>query len=174
MAEPVQRLAIRPLSAAAFAPYGQVIAARRAEGQGVGLPRRPDSDPSEARLVLTNGEPRLWLMHLQRIGLSFDRIARHRRVTQCLGSLGGTAGFIAVAPPGDLGDGARPKLDEIVGFRVPGDCVVKLEVATWHAGPHFVEDECTFFNLENMDTNDRDFHAVDLGVRFTYDTGGRR
>jgi ureidoglycolate hydrolase len=168
MAEPVQRLAIRPLSAAAFAPYGQVIAARRAEGQGVGLPRRPDSDPSEARLVLTNGEPRLWLMHLQRIGLSFDRIARHRRVTQCLGSLGGKEWLIGVAPPGDLSDDARPRVEDIVAFRIPGDRVIKLHLATWHAGPHFVHDECLFFNLENLDTNRRDFHGVPLPVECRY------
>lgn len=169
MAEPVHLLPVRPLSADAFAPYGQVLVARRADGQGVGPAHRPERDPTEAQLVLGNGVPRLWLMHLSEIGLGFDRIARHRRVTQCLGSLGGKEWFIAVAPPGDLADAARPSLGDIVAFRVPGDCVIKLHVATWHAGPHFAAADCTFFNLENMDTNDRDFHAVELGVRCAYD-----
>jgi hypothetical protein len=30
------------------------------------------------------------------------------------------------------------------------------------AGPHFVHDECLFFNLENLDTNERDFDTSDL------------
>jgi hypothetical protein len=30
----------------------------------------------------------------------------------------------------------------------PGDRLIKLHVATWHAGPHFVHDECQFVNLE--------------------------
>jgi len=45
-----------------------------------------------------------------------------------------------VAPPGDLSDDARPRLEDIVAFRIPGDRVIKLHVATWHAGPHFVHD----------------------------------
>jgi hypothetical protein len=28
--------------------------------------------------------------------------------------------------------------------------------------PHFVHDECLFFNLENLDTNERDFDTSDL------------
>jgi ureidoglycolate hydrolase len=171
MAEPVHLLRPRKLTVAAFAPYGQVIEARGAAGQGLGPAHRPESDPTEARLVLTNGAPRLWLMHLKHLGLRFTRIARHRRVTQCLGALGGKEWLIAVAPPGERGDGARPDLADIVAFRVPGDCVIKLEVATWHAGPHFVYDQCVFFNLENMDTNDHDFHAVELGVTCAYDMG---
>jgi hypothetical protein len=51
---------------------------------------------------------------------------------------------------------------------VPGDHLIKLHVATWHAGPHFVHDECLFVNLENLDTNRRDFHAVPLSVECRY------
>jgi ureidoglycolate hydrolase len=89
-------------------------------------------------------------------------------VTQCLGSLHGKEWLIAVAPPQDLADAARPHVADIRAFRVPGDCIVKLNVATWHAGPHFIHDECLFINLENMDTNRRDLHAVDLGVECRY------
>jgi hypothetical protein len=51
---------------------------------------------------------------------------------------------------------------------VPGDRLIKLHVATWHAGPHFVHDECLFINLENLDTNRRDFHGVPLPVECRY------
>jgi len=102
------------------------------------------------------------------VGLGLTRIARHRRVTQCLGALGGKEWLIGVAPPGDLGDEARPRVEDIAAFRVPGNRLIKLHVATWHAGPHFVHDECLFVNLENLDTNRRDFHAVPLDVECRY------
>ena len=38
-------------------------------------------------------------------------------------------------------------------FRIPGDCFVKLEVGTWHAGPYFDHDTVDFYNLELSDTN---------------------
>jgi len=74
--------------------------------------------------------------------------------------------FIAVAPPDNLADGARPDLARLIAFRIPGDCVIKLHVGTWHAGPLFAHDECLFFNLENLDTNKRDFDTADLPDEF--------
>jgi len=165
---PQHMLDIKDLTTEAFARYGQVIAPLRAGGQGAEAGYNPEASAREAKLVLGNGEPRLWIMHLPHVGLGFTRIARHRRVTQCLGSLGGKEWLIGVAPPGDLSDDARPRIDDIVAFRVPGDRLIKLHVATWHAGPHFVHDECLFVNLENLDTNRRDFHAVPLAVEFRY------
>jgi ureidoglycolate hydrolase len=135
---PQHMLDIRELTAEAFAPYGQVIAPLRTGGQGAETGHDPEASASQAKLVLSNGEPRLWIMHLPHVGLGFTRIARHRRVTQCLGSLGGKEWLIGVAPPGDLGDDARPRVEDIAAFRVPGDRLIKLHVATWHAGPHFV------------------------------------
>jgi hypothetical protein len=81
-------LEIRELTAEAFAPYGQVIAPQRTRGQRAETGYDPEASFSEAKLVLGNGEPRLWIMHLPHVGLGFTRIARHRRVTQCLGALG--------------------------------------------------------------------------------------
>ena len=78
---PTHMLDIRELTAEAFAPYGQVIAPLRTGGQGAETSHDPETSPSEANLVLGNGEPRLWIMHLPHVGLGFTRIARHRRVT---------------------------------------------------------------------------------------------
>jgi ureidoglycolate hydrolase len=165
---PIHMLEVRELTAEGFAPYGQVIAPLRTGGQGAETGYDPETSASEAKLVLRNGEPRLWIMQLPHVGLGFSRIARHRRVTQCLGSLGGKEWLIGVAPPGDLSDDVRPRIEDIVAFRVPGDRLIKLHVATWHAGPHFVHDECLFINLENRDTNRRDFHAATLPVECRY------
>ena len=74
-------LDVRELTAEAFAPYGQVIAPLRTGGQGAETSYDPEASAGEAKLVLGNGEPRLWIMHLPHVGLGFTRIARHRRVT---------------------------------------------------------------------------------------------
>jgi len=156
----------RGLERKAFAPYGEIISARRAGTQFDDNPYDPQASAEEASLTLTNGTPRLWIMCLKRNGLAFSKMARHRRVSQCLGSLQGKEWFIAVAPPNDLADGTCPDLARLAAFRIPGDCVIKLHVAAWHAGPQFLHDECLFFNLENLDTNKRDFDAYDLPNEF--------
>ena len=158
---PAQRL-----EPAAFAPYGEIIRPRPVGGQFSDIPYDPETSAEEPKLTLTNGTPRLWLMAQQKRGLVFTSLARHRRVSQCLGAMGGKEWFIAVAPPNDLADGTKPDLGRLAAFRIPGDCVIKLHVATWHAGPHFVHDECLFFNLENLDTNKRDFDTADLPNAF--------
>ena len=82
--------------------------------------------------------------------------------------MGGKDWLIAVAPAGDPSDAARPSLSDLRAFRVSGDQAIMLNVGTWHAGPHYIHQECLFFNLENMDTGERDFHQVDLGVECHY------
>ena len=145
---PAQKLELK-----AFAPYGEIIRPRTSGAE---------TSVKEPKLTLTNGTPRLWIMDLKKRGLVFTEMARHRRVSQCLGSMQGKEWFIGVAPPNEFADGIRPELDRIAAFRIPGDCLIKLHVGTWHAGPHFVHDECLFFNLENLDTNERDFDTSDL------------
>jgi ureidoglycolate hydrolase len=162
----VTTIPARPLEPQAFAPYGEIISPRDAGTQFDSNPYDPEIGAEEPNLTLTNGTPRLWIMRLKKNGLVFSKMARHRRVSQCLGSLQGKEWFVAVAPPNDLADETCPELARITAFRIPGDRVIKLHVATWHAGPHFQHDECLFFNLENLDTNRRDFDAYDLPNKF--------
>jgi ureidoglycolate hydrolase len=145
----------------AFAPYGDIIKPRISGEQ---FDRAYSYDPSKERthvkLVMTNGEPILRIMHQRLRGLMFSKMARHRRVSQCLGSLQGKEWFVAVAAP--TSDDSYPRLADITAFRIPGDCIIKLHVGTWHAGPHFKHQECLFLNLENDDTNTFDFQDVAL------------
>ena len=47
-----------------------------------------------------------------------------------------------------------PKESDLVAFRIPSNCFVKLHAGTWHAGPLFPEpDNMSFYNLELADTN---------------------
>ena len=159
-----RKLAVRPAVRASFAPYGDFVAASP-DGAAFG--------PGDARLDLSQGRPRFYIMRLERKPLVFDRITRHRRVTQCLGALGGRDWLIAVAPPGEVGDpSARPQPEAIAAFRIPGDAFIKLHAGTWHAGPFFTHPVVDFFNLELADTNEADHQSCDLareyGVAFEF------
>jgi|SRR6185369_632811 len=142
----------------AFAPYGEIIKPRFSGEQ---FDRNYAYDPSKeethVKLTMTNGEPVLRIMHQRLRGLIFTKLARHKKVSQCLGSLQGKEWYMAFAAP----SGERlPALGDIAAFRIPGDRIIKLHVGTWHAGPHFKHEECMFLNLENADTNTRDFQDI--------------
>ncbi|MBD0269300.1 MAG: ureidoglycolate lyase [Cyanobacteria bacterium Co-bin8] len=133
-----------------FAPFGQVIYPSLD-----GLPFGPE----DAQLQLQNGIPRFYIMQLGHHGMRFHKITRHQQCTQCLGALEGKEWLIAVAPPGSA---STPDPEAIRAFRIPGNCFIKLEVGTWHAGPHFETETVSFYNLELSDTNISDHETCDL------------
>ncbi|MCU0568709.1 MAG: ureidoglycolate lyase [Oculatellaceae cyanobacterium Prado106] len=137
-----------------FRPYGQVIFAAQ-DGKAY--------DPEDAQLSLSQGIPRFYIMRLKQRGQKFTRITRHRKCTQCLGSLEGKDWWLAVAPPGAA---EVPEVEAIAAFRIPGNCFVKLEEGTWHAGPYFEQDFIDFYNLELSDTNETDHHTCDLKATY--------
>lgn len=156
----LRSLSVTPVTSESFRPYGQVIRAAT-DGDEFG--------PGDAQLKLDEGTPRFYIMRLKQRGLRFDRITRHQRCTQCLGSLGGLSWLIAVAPPDSQ---PQPDLEQLRGFEIPGDCFIKLEVGTWHAGPYFTADQVDFYNLELSDTNITDHDTCNLaqqiGVTFEF------
>lgn len=125
-----------------FQSYGQVIFAS-IDGKTF--------DNEDAQLNLKNGIPRFYIMRLHHKGRKFDKITRHVQCTQCLGSLEGKDWLMVVAPPNlDIN---TPALDKLAAFRIPGNCFIKLNVGTWHAGPYFDHEYVDFYNLELSDTN---------------------
>ncbi|AFZ18217.1 ureidoglycolate lyase [Allocoleopsis franciscana] len=146
----VQPLPAEWITPEKFRPYGQVIFASK-DGKSY--------DADDAQLNLQNGIPRFYIMRLHHKSRKFHKITRHVQCTQCLGSLEGKDWFIAVAPPNPEID--EPALADIAAFHIPGNCFIKLEIGTWHAGPYFNHDFVDFYNLELNDTN-----VVD---HFTYD-----
>jgi ureidoglycolate hydrolase len=145
-----QQLHAELITPANFQRYGQVIFAT------------PDSklfDEKDAQLSLENGIPRFYIMRLKDKGMKFSKITRHVQCTQCLGSLAGKDWFMAVCSPHN--DMNEPVLAELAAFRIPGNCFIKLNEGTWHAGPYFDHEFVDFYNLELSDTN-----VVD---HFTYD-----
>ncbi|MBD1843361.1 ureidoglycolate lyase [Cyanobacteria bacterium FACHB-63] len=142
----------------AFRPFGQLI---QASPDGKGF------DRDDAQLYLEEGIPRFYIMRLQHRGRKFHKITRHQQCTQCLGSLEGKEWLIVVAPPGES---VSPALSDLRAFRIPGNCFIKLEIGTWHAGPYFDDETVDFYNLELSDTNVVDHDTcnlqLDYGVQF--------
>lgn len=138
----LKQLKAQPITPESFLPYGQVI-----------LPRQDGKiyDAEDARLNLQNGIPRFYIMRLHLRERKFHKITRHVKCTQCLGSLAGKDWLMAVAPPNN--DCNHPTLEKMAAFRIPGNCFIKLEVGTWHAGPYFDHDFVDFYNLELSNTN---------------------
>ncbi|PSB27840.1 ureidoglycolate lyase [Stenomitos frigidus] len=154
----LRKIPAQPLSPEAFRPFGQVIVAS------------DDHTPfggADAQLQLQNGIPRFYIMRLHQRGRKFHQITRHQRCTQCLGSLGGKEWLLGVAPPDAT---ALTAWEQIVVFCIPGNCFIKLEVGTWHAGPYFDDSCIDFYNLELSDTNLVDYDTCNLlehyGVEF--------
>jgi ureidoglycolate hydrolase len=141
ISSPKRSLQAEPIDSESFRAYGQVIFPNK-DGKTF--------DETDARLQLANGIPRFYIMRLKQKGRYFDRITRHVRCTQCLGSLEGKDWLMAVAPPSQ---NDRPDLSQLRAFHIPGNCFIKLEVGTWHAGPYFDWEFVDFYNLELSDTN---------------------
>lgn len=130
-----------PISKSNFKPYGQLITP---------VDDSKAFDVEDAILTLNNSTPRFYIMRLQYRGKTFSKITRHNLCTQCLGSINNCDWLIAVCPPAT---GLTPDIDQLKAFKIPGDCFIKLDVGTWHAGPYFSHDEVDFYNLELSDTN---------------------
>src|SRR5713101_397418 len=138
----MNRIAVAELTSEAFAPFGEVGAPHVDGGQA----------PLDVALDLSRGTPRFYIMRLAQRGLVFEVMARHDRVTQCLGAVDGEPWLIAVAPASI----AQPGLADIRAFRILPDRFIKLGLGTWHAGPYFTGPLRDFYNLEMVDTNTAD------------------
>jgi ureidoglycolate hydrolase len=138
----VQQIKAELITPENFSDYGQVIFASK-DGKSF--------DSEDAQLVLDKGIPRFYIMRLTKRGNKFYNITRHGQCTQCLGSLEGKDWLIAVCPANNSVN--EPDLDRMRAFRIPGNCFIKLDVGTWHAGPYFEHDSVDFYNLELSDTN---------------------
>jgi ureidoglycolate hydrolase len=147
----VKKLQAQLITPESFQRYGQVIFPS-VDGKAF--------DAEDAQLNLQNGIPRFYIMQLQKRGRKFSKITRHVQSTQCLGSLEGKDWLIAVCPPHN--DLHEPVLEEIAAFQIPGNCFIKLNEGTWHAGPYFDHEFVDFYNLELADTNVVDHFTHDF------------
>jgi ureidoglycolate lyase len=130
----VRRLPIRPIDAAAFAPYGWL-----ADADGDGAAGRPINDGSsqridgvgELQLTVDGGLPCLALFRAQPRDPRgpWHVLERHRLGTQSFVPMGGAPYVMLVA----LGD-AQPDEGTLAAFAVAGHQAVTLRAGTWHHG----------------------------------------
>src|SRR5271156_6903852 len=106
-------LKVAELTSEAFAPFGTIGQPLGDGGHGTG----------DVPLDLSQGKPRFYIMRLEdRADLTFEQMARHDRVTQCLGTIDGLPWLIA----GASADVKEPTADDIRAFRIPAHCFISL------------------------------------------------
>jgi ureidoglycolate lyase len=141
-----------PLTAEAFAPFGQVI------------------DRGDMVMELRDGEAfALNVLSYERQPLECDHLNRHHRATQALVALAGRPTVVVVAP-GDLDLTSRDHLSSVRAFVCDGTAGINLSLGTWHWGPYPLMDRVDLVNVQGRgfaDDNEVAHLARDLGVVVT-------
>jgi ureidoglycolate hydrolase len=141
-----------PLTAAAFAPFGQVIAS------GDMVMELRDDERFALNVLSYDHRP-----------LVCDHLNRHHKATQALVALAGRPTLIVVAPP-DLDFSAREHLAGIRAFVCDGTAGVNIALSTWHWGPYPLMDHVDLVNVQGagfLHDNEVAHLERDLGVTVT-------
>lgn len=154
-----RRVAARPVTAEAFAPFGLL------------LPRpAPGADRLELIEALTNGRdtarPRLSLAGVAPASLPLDarEMERHVHSSQSFVPLDCAAYLVLVAPHGADG---RPDEAGLMAFRVPGDVGVHYHADTWHHPLTALDRPASFAVLTFVDGTASDEQFVPLAEPVT-------
>jgi ureidoglycolate lyase len=141
-----------PLTAEAFAPFGQVIA----EGDMV--------------MELRDGETfHLNVLSYDRHPLECDHLNRHHKATQALVALAGRPTLVVVAPS-EHDFSTRDHLSSVRAFVCDGTAGINLALGTWHWGPYPLMDHVDLVNVQGQgfaDDNEVAHLTRDLGVVVT-------
>ena len=148
MADPYEVQA-EPLTAEAFAPFGQVI------------------DRGDMVMELRDGETfHLNVLSYDRQPLECDHLNRHHRATQALVALAGRPTIVVVAPS-HLDLSSRDHLGSVRAFVCDGTAGINLSIGTWHWGPYPLMDRVDLVNVQgkHFETdNEVAYLERDLGV----------
>ena len=141
-----------PLTPAAFAPFGQVIAT------------------GDMVMELCEGERfALNVLSYDRRPLVCDHLNRHHRATQALVALAGRPTLVVVAPAEV--DFATPEhLASVRAFVCDGTAGINIALSTWHWGPYPLMDHVDLVNVQGAgfaDDNEVAHLARDLGIIVT-------
>ena len=115
-------LRIQPLTAAAFAPFGDVIEGPAALGR---------ADDLAHVAVGADGRPQLAVLRAERattLPLTVKRVERHPLGTQAFVPMGGGTFFVVVAPPGEFDP------TKLQAFQTNGAQGINYKPGTWHHG----------------------------------------
>ena len=158
----MRTLIAQPLTAAAFAPFGSVVAWPGGQGRPIneGSSLRTDLDHA-LQLDAQGGRPLLAIYRAEARAFPFEAVAleRHRHGSQTFIPLGSARFVILVAPPG-----ATPEANNLRAFLTDGQQGVSLAPGTWHHGLLAV-DAADFAVIERTAQNeDCELLSLDLPV----------
>src|SRR6266542_1006976 len=129
----VHEIRIEPLTDEAFAPFGQIIAAKDRPADF-----RTESGTQGWAIDFRSGTPLIMLLRTPYRGLSFTKLERHFNLTQTFLPVGGSPAVVAVAPPSATADRKTiPAPDRIRAFLLDGTKGYALGVGTWHSLDRF-------------------------------------
>ena len=142
----VERLRAEPLTAGAFAPFGEVIAAAEAAEVrtiNLGYARR-FHDLARLDLDTDGGRPVLSLFRVTPVPdpIRIARMERHPLSSQAFYPLGGRPWLVVVAPPGVFDPGA------LRAFLARADQGVNYRPGTWHHFCLALEAETDFLVID--------------------------
>jgi ureidoglycolate lyase len=118
-------IAAMPLTAAAFAPFGQVL-----EGSGAASERKPYA--SHMHNGRTQAKPNMTYMRVLPVtaAVRIEALERHVHSNQTFVPLNGTRHLVAVCPSSPSGE---PMLDRLQVFVAHGGQAVNYDANVWHA-----------------------------------------
>ena len=125
-----QRLAIEPMTAESFAPFGWI-----AESSGM---------PDDRRIMTPSrfecdGRTTIHTIWQPAAGRSFSRLERHFGVTQTFFQLSGSPSVVCVAPPTDPDDSrAVPRPADVRAFLIDPGRGFSFARGTWHSLDRYV------------------------------------
>jgi ureidoglycolate lyase len=150
----VIRLALEPVTAEAFAPFGLLLPAPVAGGPRRNLYDELTNlrDSARPRLTLAAAPPRV-------LPLTATEMERHVHSSQTFVPIDCASWLVMVAPHGA---DDRPDLARLRAFRVPGDVGVHYFADTWHHPLSPLERPATFTVLTFIDHGPGDEEFVPL------------
>lgn len=124
-----RRLVAKRLTAAAFAPYGDVVTSAGQAGFAINAGTSMRVEMPQPDVLGHGGRPSLSVFRASatRLPLALRELERHRLGSQTFLPLGGTPFAVVVA----LGE-ARPDAETLAAFRIAGDCGVTFRRGVWH------------------------------------------
>lgn len=122
-------LALEPITAQAFAPFGTVVTSRERNGRAINAGTSLRVDLPEPDLLADDGRPALAVFRASAVSFPFvvRALERHRLGSQTFVPLGGTPFAVVVA----LGD-AAPDPGTMRAFCIDGRSGVTFSKAVWH------------------------------------------
>jgi ureidoglycolate lyase len=139
-------VAVRPLSAEAFAPYGEVFTGQPTppDGAGSALRRLEKSD-------FTGGRAVMQMLTMRWRDLSFTHLEQHASFTQAFLPADGKPAIFVVALP-VAGPGSAPDLSTLRAFLLDGTQGILLFKGTWHCPVFALTEQTTYAMTTCIDT----------------------